>query len=176
MKNTKHIWKTKRHSKNFKICSLRYTQKLMNKTNLGWKYLLTASLICSSSFAAEPSKPVKAVVTYVIDGDTVAIEAKWIPLPMKPVIAVRVYGVDTPEKSYRAKCESEAALGEKASEFTKGLIAQAKRIEVSYYSWDKYGGRVLGDLLLDKKSLRASLINNGFAREYYGDAKQSWCE
>ena len=148
----------------------------MNKTNLGWKYLLTASLICSSSFAAEPSKPVKAVVTHVIDGDTVAIEAKWIPLPMKPVIAVRVYGVDTPEKSFRAKCEAEAEMGEKATEFTKGLIAQAKRIEVSYYSWDKYGGRVLGDLLLDKKSLRASLITNGFAREYYGEAKQSWCE
>jgi endonuclease YncB( thermonuclease family) len=119
---------------------------------------------------------VKAVVTYVIDGDTVAIEAKWIPLPMKPVIAVRVYGVDTPEKSFRAKCEAEAALGEKASEFTKDLIAQAKKVEVTFYSWDKYGGRVLGDLLLDKKSLRASLINNGFAREYFGDAKQSWCE
>jgi endonuclease YncB( thermonuclease family) len=67
-------------------------------------------------------------------------------------------------------------MGEKATEFTKGLIAKAKTIEVSYYSWDKYGGRVLGDLLLDKKSLRASLINNGFAREYFGDAKQSWCE
>ena len=148
----------------------------MNKTNLGWKSLLTASLICTSSFAAEPSKPVKAVVTHVIDGDTVAIEAKWIPLPMKPEISVRVYGVDTPEKSFRAKCELEAEMGEKATEFTKGLIAKAKTIEVSYYSWDKYGGRVLGDLLLDKKSLRASLINNGFAREYFGDAKQSWCE
>ena len=78
----------------------------MNKTNLGWKSLLTASLISTFSFAAEPSKPVKAVVTHVIDGDTVAIEAKWIPLPMKPVISVRVYGVDTPEKSYRAKCEA----------------------------------------------------------------------
>lgn len=148
----------------------------MSKTKFGWKSLLTASLICLSSLAAEPSKPVKAVVTHVIDGDTVAIEAKWIPLPMKPQIAVRVYGVDTPEKSYRAKCEKEAELGEKATEFTKGLIAKAKAIEVTFYSWDKYGGRVLGDLLLDKKSLRASLINNGFAREYYGDAKQSWCD
>jgi len=24
-------------------------------------------------------------------------------------------------------------------------------------------------------SLRAELIRNGFAREYYGEAKQSWC-
>jgi endonuclease YncB( thermonuclease family) len=41
--------------------------------------------------------------------------------------------------------------------------------------WDKYGGRVLGDVLLDGKSLRAELISQGFAREYYGEAKQSWC-
>jgi endonuclease YncB( thermonuclease family) len=41
--------------------------------------------------------------------------------------------------------------------------------------WDKYGGRVLGDVILDGKSLRQMLITNGFAREYYGEAKQSWC-
>jgi endonuclease YncB( thermonuclease family) len=29
--------------------------------------------------------------------------------------------------------------------------------------------------LLDGKSLRQMLITNGFAREYYGEAKQSWC-
>jgi endonuclease YncB( thermonuclease family) len=33
----------------------------------------------------------------------------------------------------------------------------------------------LGDILLDGKSLRQMLIQNGFAREYYGEAKQSWC-
>jgi endonuclease YncB( thermonuclease family) len=95
---------------------------------------------------------------------------------MKKEIAVRIYGVDTPEKSFRAKCEKEADLGAKATEFTKEQIAKAKKIEVSFFGWDKYGGRVLGDILLDTKSLRMSLINNGFAREYYGDAKQSWCE
>jgi endonuclease YncB( thermonuclease family) len=95
---------------------------------------------------------------------------------MKPTIAVRVYGVDTPEKSFRAQCEKEAALGLKATEYTKELVSKAKQVQVLYYSWDKYGGRVLGDLFLDGKSLRKSLINNGFAREYFGDAKQSWCE
>jgi endonuclease YncB( thermonuclease family) len=28
---------------------------------------------------------------------------------------------------------------------------------------------------VDGRSLRAELIKNGFAREYYGEAKQSWC-
>ena len=40
---------------------------------------------------------------------------------------------------------------------------------------DKFGGRVLGDIVLDGVSLRSELIRNDFAREYYGDAKQSWC-
>ena len=128
------------------------------------------------AMAAEPAAPIKAMVAHVIDGDTVAIVATWVPNPMKKEIAVRIYGVDTPEKSYRAKCEKEADLGSKATEFTKEQIAKAKKIEVSFFGWDKYGGRVLGDILLDKKSLRMSLINNGFAREYYGDAQQSWCE
>jgi endonuclease YncB( thermonuclease family) len=126
--------------------------------------------------ASEPAPPIKAVVTRVIDGDTVAIAAAWVPDPMKKEIAVRVYGVDTPEKSFRAKCEKEALKGEEATAFTKTQIDKAKKIEVSYVGWDKYGGRVLGDILLDKKSLRMSLINNGFAREYFGDAKQSWCD
>ena len=30
-------------------------------------------------------------------------------------------------------------------------------------------------VLVDGRSVRAGLIQNGFAREYYGDAKQSWC-
>jgi endonuclease YncB( thermonuclease family) len=34
---------------------------------------------------------------------------------------------------------------------------------------------VLGDIILDGQSLRALLIQNGYAREYYGEAKQSWC-
>ena len=43
------------------------------------------------------------------------------------------------------------------------------------YGWDKFGGRVLGDIVLDGQSLRGMLIQNGFAREYFGEAKQSWC-
>jgi endonuclease YncB( thermonuclease family) len=46
---------------------------------------------------------------------------------------------------------------------------------VVLYSWDKFGGRVLGDILLNGQSLRMMLIQNGFAREYYGEAKTSWC-
>jgi endonuclease YncB( thermonuclease family) len=69
----------------------------------------------------------------------------------------------------------EKQRGEAASVFTKNAINSTQKHQVMLYGWDKFGGRVLGDLILNGVSLRAELIKNGFAREYYGDAKQSWC-
>jgi len=120
-----------------------------------------------------------AKILRVSDGDTVVIAAPFLPAPFKPELAIRVFGVDTPEKGHRAQCPSEAQRGEAASAFTKNAIAQAAaqggKFQVTMYGWDKFGGRVLGDILVNGQSLRAALIANGFAREYYGEAKQSWC-
>ena len=111
----------------------------------------------------------------LIDGDTVAFRADFLPAPLKPELLLRVYGVDTPEKGWRGQCDKEKQLGDAASEFTKNAIKNTTKHQIVLYKWDKFGGRVLGDILLDGQSLRAALIANGFAREYYGDAKQSWC-
>ncbi len=116
-----------------------------------------------------------AVITRVIDGDTVAFEAKWLPDPLKKELSIRVYGVDTPEKGFRAKCADENKLGHDATDFTTSLVKSAKTRQIVIYDWDKYGGRVLGDIILDGQSLRKMLIEHRYAREYYGDAKQSWC-
>jgi len=117
-----------------------------------------------------------AQIIRVSDGDTIVIAAPFLPQPLKPELAVRIFGVDTPEKGHRAQCPSEDARGQAASEFTKNAVKNTKRHQVILYSWDKFGGRVLGDMILDGVSLRSELIRNGFAREYYGDAKQSWCQ
>ena len=116
-----------------------------------------------------------AVLTRVIDGDTVAFQALWLPDPLKKELSIRVFGVDTPEKGFRAKCPEEDALGQAASAFTKKMVEQSTTRQVVLMDWDKYGGRVLGDVLLNGQSLRYMLIQQGFAREYYGEAKQSWC-
>lgn len=127
------------------------------------------------------SQQEKAGVTYdvtltrVIDGDTVAFQANWLPEPLKKELSLRVYGVDTPEKGFRAQCPQEDARGQAATAFTKDAIAKAKKRQIILMDWDKYGGRVLGDVILDGRSLRMMLIVNGFAREYYGEAKRSWC-
>ena len=116
-----------------------------------------------------------AKIVRAIDGDTIVIEAPYLPAPLKPELGVRIFGVDTPEKSFRAKCDSEKQRGEQASVFVKNLITSTKKYQVVLYDWDKFGGRVLGDMLFDGVSLRELLIKNGFARAYFGDAKQSWC-
>ena len=147
----------------------------MNKLLL---LLLTVPLL---AFAQKTPQGVTydAQIIRVTDGDTVVIAAPFLPKPLKPELAVRVFGVDTPEKGFRAQCESEKQRGEAASAFTKNAIttaaAQGGKFQATLYGWDKFGGRVLGDILVNGQSLRAALIANGFAREYYGDAKQSWC-
>ena len=116
-----------------------------------------------------------AVLTRIIDGDTVAFQAPFLPEPLKKELSIRVYGVDTPEKGFRAKCPSEDQRGQAATEFTKNTIKASTKRQVIIMDWDKYGGRVLGDVLLDGQSLRMMLISKGFAKEYYGEAKTSWC-
>jgi endonuclease YncB( thermonuclease family) len=144
------------------------------------KRLFLTLLLATTAFSALAQKTPKGVtydaqIVRVNDGDTVVIAAPFLPQPLKPELAVRVFGVDTPEKGHRAKCPSEDARGQAASEFTKNAVKNTKKHQVILYSWDKFGGRVLGDMILDGVSLRAELIRNGFAREYYGEAKQSWC-
>ena len=116
-----------------------------------------------------------ATIVRVNDGDTVVISAPFLPAPLKPELAVRIYGVDTPEKGFRAQCPQEDERGKTATKFTTNAVAKSSKRQVILYGWDKVGGRVLGDIVLDGQSLRAMLIQNGFAREYFGEAKQSWC-
>lgn len=135
----------------------------------------TLLLIPALAFAQVKAVTYDAVFTRVIDGDTVAFQAPWLPDPLKKELSIRVYGVDTPEKGFRAKCASEDQRGQAATAFTKQAINNSKKRQIVLMDWDKYGGRVLGDVLLDGQSLRFMLISNGFAREYFGDAKTPWC-
>jgi endonuclease YncB( thermonuclease family) len=141
------------------------------------RLLLTLLLLPTLALAQKTPKGVvyDAQILQVSDGDTVVIAAPFLPAPLKPQLAVRVYGVDTPEKGFRGQCDSEKSRGEAASVFTKNLVQASQQRQVILYGWDKFGGRVLGDIILNGQSLRAELIRNGHAREYYGDAKQSWC-
>jgi micrococcal nuclease len=117
-----------------------------------------------------------ATVTRVIDGDTVVFAAPFLPAPLKKELSLRILGVDTPESGGRAQCAQERQRGKDASDFTRRKIAAASRVQISLVGWDKYGGRVLGDVIVDGASLRLLLLQEGHAREYRGSAKTSWCK
>ena len=133
--------------------------------------------VCSVGFAADKaqSKLYDWKVEKVLDGDTIKFQVGFLPSEIKPFLSVRINGVDTPENKPRNKCDKEDELAQKASKFTKDAVAAAKSIKVSIDGWDKYGGRILGDVYLDGKSLSTMLIQSGNAREYHGEAKGSWC-
>jgi micrococcal nuclease len=134
--------------------------------------LFGLSLLASTSALANPYD---LRVVRVIDGDTVTIDAPFLPVELRQTLNLRIMGVDTPEKGSLAKCETERVKAEAATRFTQLAVSRSLRQQVVFVRWDKYGGRVLGDLILDGKSLKKLLIDNGHARVYDGRARQTWC-
>ena len=114
-------------------------------------------------------------VLEVIDGDTVKFDASADMPPELAKLSVRLLGVDTPEKGYRAKCDEERAAGQAATAFTEVALDAASAIVVRDPKWGKWGGRVLAKLMLDGRSLSASLIAEGHGRAYDGGKRGSWC-
>lgn len=121
------------------------------------------------------ANPYEWPILRVIDGDTIVFKADFLPVDFKQELRLRIWGIDTPEKGGRAQCPQEAAKSEAATRFTREMINVSKHRLIYFKEWDKYGGRVLGDLILDGKNLRVMLLERGYAREYYGEKKHSWC-
>ena len=139
------------------------------------KKLLAVFLFVPALALAKGTVTYDIEVTRVLDGDTIEYKADFVPAPIKPVLKIRVLGIDTPEKGHRAQCPEEAALALKASALTKDAVKGAKKIQLQLKGWDKYGGRVLGYVLIDGKNLGEMLIAAGLARPYDGGTKSSWC-
>jgi endonuclease YncB( thermonuclease family) len=115
-------------------------------------------------------------VLRVIDGDTIDIDAQFLPPELGKHLKLRVYGVDTPEKGHQAKCNAERRKAQTATEFVEEKVANAKVIKVELRKWDKFGGRVLGDLIIDGKRLSELLVEEGHAVSYDGGRKsKNWC-
>lgn len=136
---------------------------------------LTAALYGGPAQGADYLWP----VTRVIDGDTVAVDASADLPPELARLRVRLRGIDTPEKNWRAKCPFEQEAGRRATVFTESQIDRARRndrrIVVRNPKWGKYGGRVIADLVLDGQTLSALLIEAGHGRLYDGKRRKSWC-
>lgn len=112
-------------------------------------------------------------VIRVIDGDTLLLRAEWVPEPLPKQIYLRVAGIDTPEM--KGKCADETDLALEAKAYTETFV-KTREIEIDLVSWDKYGGRILGNIRAqDGGDLATELLTHGLGREYKGGRKLSWC-
>jgi len=144
------------------------------------KASIIAFLVIITTFgivtACKGEGPYDYIVTRVVDGDTIEIQVPGLPSELGDKLKLRILGVDTPEKGFRAECEFEAIKGKEATEFAKQIIVSGAKIQIILKQWDKFGGRVLGDMLVDGQSYGQMLIANDYARPYFGDKKKSWCK
>jgi micrococcal nuclease len=122
------------------------------------------------------ANPYDMVVTKVTDGDTIRVEAPWLLPELGDDIAIRILGIDTPEKGGRAQCEKEAALGAEATAFAQSIIGVGDTVQVNVLQWDKFGGRINADVYVDGASFAQMQIEKGLAVPYDGGTKDSWCD
>ena len=112
---------------------------------------------------------------YVYDGDTVtvkgAMDIGWGCSINKPKL--RLIGIDTPEKGWRAQTDRERQLALIARDFLKDMITSAN--EVLVYSEDGRGkyGRWLVHIVCDGVDCSEALIHAELARPYFGGTKDT---
>ena len=101
------------------------------------------------------------------DGDTCTIKFDNAP----EIIAeqdLRFVGFDTPE--IRGKCEEERMMAAIAKQVTNAYMRQ---VGVVYATGER--GKY-GRLLVSVPELRDHFLEHGYARDYDGGERQSWCE
>jgi endonuclease YncB( thermonuclease family) len=137
-------------------------------------YFILVMVLFAAIAVGQTRYPYK--VKRVIDGDTVEIEANYLPVELRDHLNLRIQGIDTPEKGGNAKCVGEALKAMKAKFFLAQEIQAAKVVEITLSKWDKYGGRVLGEIYLDGIPASKKMLESGLAKPYNGGKKESWCK
>ena len=114
----------------------------------------------------------------VVDGDTVDVDIDlgfgvWLHKER-----VRIYGIDTPES--RTRDLEEKRYGLAAKEFVKEFVRDkgGSNIVLRTRKYDAKGkfGRILGDIIVDKKSLSETMIKAHHAVPYHGQSKEEIAE
>lgn len=137
--------------------------------------------LSTSAIAAEFSKDYfyNVDVVSVYDGDTFTVTSEvWPSITVQTNI--RLFGIDTPEQSWRAKCEKEQVLAVAARDFLVNALESAKSTEQQIYvtgiKKDKYAGRHVARLMIGTVDVGKAMINAGHAVEYFGrGTKKDWC-
>ena len=141
-------------------------------TLIGCIVIASPGLAGDVAYQREIAGPVAAKVVKVRDGDTVEVEAfVW---PMQSVhVAVRLRGIDAPEK--RGKCPAEKAAAARATARLSELVGTGE-VRLTDVSGDKYFGRVLARLSAKgNDDLARTLLKEGLVAPYKGGKRRNWC-
>lgn len=143
-------------------------------------FLILASfsilLAFGSSSDCEHTKTAFKCVEYVrnYDADTITFNIPNVHPLIGEKISIRVAGVDAPEMNSKSTCEKETSRN--AKRLVANLMKNAKKIDLLNVEKDKYF-RILADVSIDGKDLKALLLKNHLAYEYHGGTKEkrNWC-
>lgn len=112
--------------------------------------------------------PYKGVVDRVQDGDTIYVKLD-LGFDLTMYARVRVLGINAPENS--------TAAGQEATKFARTILAVGAEVQVTSHGWDKYGGRVDGEIHLTEAvkvhdelldDFGKIMLNSGHAVPYAG--------
>lgn len=121
--------------------------------------LAVAALLCLAAPGASALERCR-----VTDGDTLKCSGE----------PVRVMGLDTPEKGYRARCPRERSLADRATRRMEQLSGPGVSLEP--HGRDRYGRLLAKVYGADGADLSAVMIREGLAVEYHGRGKRmDWC-
>ncbi len=113
----------------------------------------------------------KAIITKVVDGDTVDVD---IDLGFEVWLRnqrIRLYGIDTPES--RTSDKVEKVFGNLAKEKILSFCPVGAKIVLQTKADDSRGkyGRILGELIVDDVNVNQYMVDNSYAVEYFGKSK-----
>jgi micrococcal nuclease len=118
-------------------------------------------------------KIIYARIEEIYDGDTVKIIVLFGGIPVK--LSLRILGIDAPEiKNGEGRLPEENKAAVKVRDYMRSLFPK-NIAKICIRDWDKYGGRVLGELFLETgENVAEILIHQGWARPYRGEKKKPW--
>jgi len=104
-----------------------------------------------------------AYIYNVVDGDTVDAEVD-LGFRLKIKQRLRLNGIDTPERGQAGYQEAKEALAK---------FVLDKEVLVTTYKSSKYG-QYLVDIHFDDQKINSLMIEEGYAKPYFGGTKESW--
>jgi endonuclease YncB( thermonuclease family) len=132
---------------------------------------LTLSCLVTFAYSADMTLPIRGVA----DGDTIRSTLS-LPCPLCNV-SIRIRGIDTPESNHLAKCPAEKLKGIAAKDFLKTVLANEPTMLAKNVKWDKYGGRIDAEVVVNGMDIGKLMITKGLAKPYTGQGpKSNWCD